>query len=443
MSHSGLCDLTLRDAAIAVRSRRISPVELTQACLKRIQERDSQLNSFTSVPADEAIADAFRAESEVLRGNYRGPLHGIPIAIKDIIDIKGQVTTAASRVFLNNVADADADVVAKLREAGAVIIGKNNLHEFAYGGSAVISHFGSTRNPLNPAYITGGSSSGSAAAVAAGFCFAAIGTDTAGSIRLPAAYCGVVGLKPTYGLVSVRGVIPLSLSYDHVGPIARTVTDVSLVLDAIRKKEIPSHSGSLNEQRIGVARHFFFADLEPETSGVIEAALNTIGRAGVHLREVKLRIDEDRTVFRAEAYAYHRQFLEAGADQYHPQTLQRILSGQNISTLDYQRRRRELDEMRFGAASLFQDIDLILTPTVPIVPPSFAQIESEPSRLRPLELLMLRNTRPFNVLGLPAITIPCGRTGNGLSVGLQIAAAPQGDELLLNAAVKLEELFNC
>src|SRR5215470_17709182 len=216
-----------------IRRGDVSPVELTRECLDRIEELNSTLNAFIRVTADSALAEAQRTETEIRSGNWRGPLHGIPIALKDLIDTAGVRTTAGSGVFDDRIPSEDADVVKKLKAAGAVLLGKQNLHEFAYGGSSLISHFGLVRNPVNPEFITGGSSGGSAAAVASGMCYAAIGTDTAGSIREPAALCGVVGLKPTYGLVSTRGVIPLSLSLDHVGPITRTVRDAGIVLDAI------------------------------------------------------------------------------------------------------------------------------------------------------------------------------------------------------------------
>jgi aspartyl-tRNA(Asn)/glutamyl-tRNA(Gln) amidotransferase subunit A len=247
---------SLSDVSAQVKARKISPVELVQECLTRIDKYDSLINSFIIANADEAIESARDAEQEITRGQWRGPLHGIPVALKDLIDIEGRVTTAASALFLNKVAREDADVVKKLRAAGAVIIGKNNLHEFAYGGSGVISHFGAVRNPKDASRITGGSSSGSAAAVAEGFCYAAIGTDTAGSIRLPAACCGVVGLKPAFGRVSVNGVVPLSWSYDHVGPITRTVEDAALTYGAL----IGSWSTARDNRplRIGVASSFFF-----------------------------------------------------------------------------------------------------------------------------------------------------------------------------------------
>jgi len=224
---------TIVDLAPRLRRKEISPVELTRACLDRIEQFNPSLNAFITVTAESALAEARAAEIEISHGEWRGPLHGIPVALKDLIDTAGTRTTAASQLFEHRVPTEDADVVRRLRQAGAVILGKNNLHEFAYGGSSLVSFFGDVHNPRNVEHIAGGSSGGSAAAVAAGLCYAAIGTDTAGSIREPAALCGCVGLKPTYGRVSARGVIPLSRSLDHVGPLTATVSDAAAVLQAI------------------------------------------------------------------------------------------------------------------------------------------------------------------------------------------------------------------
>ncbi|MGA2747097.1 MAG: amidase, partial [Candidatus Sulfotelmatobacter sp.] len=236
---------TINDLARRLRGKEISPVEITQECLLRIEQLNPTLNAFITVMAESALAEARRAEAEILRGEWRGPLHGVPVALKDLIDVAGVRTTAASALLKENVSRHDAEVVRRLRQAGAVIIGKNNLHEFAYGGSSLVSHFGDVHNPWDVGRMAGGSSGGSAAAVAAGLAYAAIGTDTAGSIREPAALCGCVGLKPTYGRVSSRGVIPLSRSLDHVGPLARTVMDASIVLQAIAGYDADD-VGSLN-----------------------------------------------------------------------------------------------------------------------------------------------------------------------------------------------------
>jgi Asp-tRNA(Asn)/Glu-tRNA(Gln) amidotransferase A subunit family amidase len=386
------------------------------------------INAFVGVYAEEAIEQARNAEQEILRGQWRGPLHGIPVAIKDLINVEGKVTTAASAVFLNNVAREDAEVVKKLRAVGAVIIGKNNLHEFAYGGSGIISHFGAVRNPKDTSRITGGSSSGSAAAVAEGFCYAAIGTDTAGSIRLPASCCGVVGLKPSFGRVSVQGVVPLAWSYDHVGPLARTVEDAALTYGAlVGSWRAPEERQRL---RVGVAREFFFEGVSPDILKDVEAAIELLATQVESVREVKVPVDEDRTVSTSESFEYHKQFMDR-AGLYQPQTLQRIRSGERYTPAEIDLKRRDLERLRASTADLFRDVDVIVTPTVPIEPPVLAELEAHPENLRPTELLMLRNTRPWNVYGAPTLSVPCGEWA-----GLQIAG--MSEAALLQAARLVE-----
>src|ERR1035437_5113670 len=274
---------TISELAQRLRRRDVSPVEITQDCLRRIEKLNPGLNAFITVMSESALAEARRAEAEILRGEWRGPLHGVPFALKDLIDTAGGRTTAASALYQDRISSHDAEVVRRLRHAGAVIIGKNNLHEFAYGGSSLVSYFGDVHNPWDLGRIAGGSSGGSAAAVAAGLAYAAIGTDTAGSIREPAALCGCVGLKPTYGRVSGRGVIPLSLSLDHVGPLAATVADAAIVLQAIAGYDsadmttadvavadyVSALSDGAKAIRVGVPRGYFFDDLDPEVASAI------------------------------------------------------------------------------------------------------------------------------------------------------------------------------
>jgi Asp-tRNA(Asn)/Glu-tRNA(Gln) amidotransferase A subunit family amidase len=315
-------------------------------------------------------------------------------------------------------------------------LGKLNLHEFAYGGSGVIGAFPAARNPRNPGWITGGSSSGSAAAVAAELCYAAIGTDTAGSIRLPAACCGIVGFKPTYGRVSARGVIPLSWSYDHVGPMARTVRDAALLLQAVagydpadiasQNVPVPDYSAAftdadLSRLRLGIAREFFYSNLDPEVAARVDSAVSHLTSLTAGVKEISIPVDTDRTVANCESWAYHAPYVAACPELYQPETLRRIRTGQEVTAADYIVKRQELERLRRQARALFTDVDLILTPTFPIPAPSFAELQAHPDQLRPKELILLRNTRPFNVLGLPAISVPCGVTSDGRCVGLQIA----------------------
>ena len=447
-----LHELDLTQAAALLRGKKLSPVELTRACLARIEKLNPALNAFITVTAEAALEQARAAEQEIQRGAWRGPLHGIPIALKDLIDTAGVRTTAASAVFLERVPQQDAEVVRRLKAAVAVLVGKLNLHEFAYGGSGVVGHFGAVRNPWNPAHITGGSSSGSAAAVAAGMCYAALGTDTAGSIRLPAACCGIVGLKPSYGLASARGVIPLAWSYDHVGPMTRSVADAAALLAAIAgydpedltSQPVPlaNYAAALESKtsalRVGVARESFFAGLDAEIASAVETALTVLARLVREVREVSVPVDADRTAMTAEAWAYHAPLVAEHSELYQPETLRRIRTGSEVSAAAYIAKRSELERMRREAGRIFAELDLVVTPTVPVPPPTFAEIEKNPQELRPRELLLLRNTRPFNVLGLPAISLPCGFTSAGLPVGLQIAGPAGSEAAVLSLAQAYE-----
>ena len=463
---------TIVELAPRVRGRGISPVELTRACLEKIEKLNPTLNAFITVTAESAMAEARAAEEAIGRGEWRGPLHGIPIALKDLIDTAGVHTTAASQLFQNRVPSQDAEIVRRLRQAGAVILGKNNLHEFAYGGSSLVSFFGDVHNPWNSEHIAGGSSGGSAAAVAAGLCYAAIGTDTAGSIREPAALCGCVGLKPTYGRVSARGVIPLSWSLDHAGPLAATVGDVALVLQAIAGYDaldvgsanipVSDYVSALNEDtkklRVGIPRKFFYDDLDDEVRAAVEQALAIIetcrdsrprlsGRAKLdplvaEMKEVEIEVPADRTVQAAESYGYHAENVARTPELYQPETLRRIRSGEKISAVEYIQRRRELEEQRRRAHEIFADVDLLITPTTPIPAPMIADLKKDPAALRPAELMLLRNTRPFNVWGLPAISVPCGLTKNGLPIGLQIAGPHWREDLVLRLAYAYEQTTN-
>ena len=442
--------LSIAHAARLLQAGEISSVELTRACLVNIDSRNSELNTFITVMADSALSDAATADRETGAGEIRSPLHGIPIAIKDLIDVAGVRTTAGSALFADRIAQRDASMVAELRAAGAVLIGKTNLHEFAYGGSSIVSHFGPVRNPLAPEYVAGGSSGGSAAALAAGMCLGAIGTDTAGSIRLPSAYCGVVGLKPTFDTWPTDGVIPLSWSYDHVGPMARSVGDVALM-----KASLFSPYGAVGARvstaaenamlaiarmRVGIARRFFWEDLDPEVERACANAVRMLQEMGASVQDCSVPVNNDRTVQSSESYTYHKRWAEESPEKYQPETLRRINAGAGYSASDYILASAELRALRAGASSLFEDVDVLLTPTVPIPPTKISELEAHPETLRPCELLMLRNTRPFNALGIPAISIPCGKTTTGLPIGVQIAGAPGRDEMeLITVAAALEK----
>jgi len=448
---------TISELAQRLRRKEVSPVEITRACLEQIERLNPALNAFITVMADSAHSEARVAESEILRGHWRGPLHGVPVALKDLIDTAGVRTTAASALYKERIPAQDAEVVRRLQLAGAVILGKNNLHEFAYGGSSLVSHFGDVHNPWDLAHVAGGSSGGSAAAVVAGLACAAIGTDTAGSIREPAALCGCVGLKPTYGRVSSRGVIPLSASLDHVGPLAASVPDAAIVLQAIAGYDpaditsshvpVADYIGALREDaktlRVGVLRAYFFDDLDPEVAAAMEHALGALQTLVAEIKELQLDVPTDRALQAAESYAYHAENVAAHPDLYQPETLRRIRSGVKVSAAEFIKARRELDEARRNIAAVFSSsgagVDVLVTPTMPIPAPLIADLKANPEALRPAELKLLRNTRPFNVWGLPAISVPCGFTESGLPIGLQIAGPPWREDLVLRLAHAYEQ----
>ncbi len=449
-----LTSLSLSEASARLRSGQLTSLSLTQACLEKIEKLNPILNAFITVTADAALREAQSADKAIAEGRYSGPLQGIPIALKDLIDTAGVRTTAASAVYKDRVPAEDATVTGKLRQAGAVLLGKLNLHEFAYGGSGVVSHFGPVRNPWDTERTTGGSSSGSAAAVAAGMCFAALGTDTAGSIRLPAALCGITGLKPTYGLVSSTGVVPLCWTYDHVGPMTRNALDAAIVLDAIAGydeldptsidspyKPVAASIGGLKQDlRVGIPRSFFLDDLDSEVRIGFEASLELLLRVTWGKRkDVEIPLEASNVVRVAEPSAYHEHLLKKCAELYQPATLERIKAGAGISATKYLEVRRELEVLRRKSVHCFDEVDVIATPTVPCLAPKIGDLLSNPAELRPKELRMLRNTRPFNTLGWPTITVPCGSAGK-LPIGLQIAAAPRKDALLLQVANALEKV---
>ena len=424
------------------RKGKLSPVELAKDCLERIERVNPSLNAFISVTAESALQQASQAESEIRDGNWRGPLHGIPLALKDVIDTAGTRTTAASALFKDRIPTEDAAVVRSLKDAGAVILGKQNLHEFAYGGSSLVSHYGEMRNARGPEHITGGSSGGSATSVAAGMCYGAIGTDTAGSIREPAALCGVVGLKPSYDRVSTRGVIPLSISLDHVGPIASSVQDCAVILQAIAdpapngtvEKYIQAINQGPKSLQIGIPRTLFYESLDPEVASAVENALEVLKTIAAEVREIELSVPTDRTIQKAESYAYHSEFVNRSPELYQPVTLRRIRTGEDIGPAEIENSKKELAQARREIALIFEQVDVLVIPTTPIPAPKISELKENPDLLRPRELELLRNTRPFNVWGIPAISVPCGVTQAGLPIGLQFAGPYWGEDLVLALA---------
>jgi aspartyl-tRNA(Asn)/glutamyl-tRNA(Gln) amidotransferase subunit A len=451
-----MIDLSISEAAELLRQKKISPVDLATACLDRVERLNPVLNAFITVTHESAMAQARVAEDEIQRGEWRGPLHGIPIGLKDLIDTAGVRTTCGSALFADRVPTEDAAVVQRLKRAGAVLIGKQNLQEFAYGGTSASSHYGAVHNPWNPKHIAGGSSGGSAAAVAAGMCFGAIGSDTGGSIREPAAFCGIVGLKPTYGRVSTRGVFPLSWSLDHVGPLCRNVRDAALMLEAIAGYDAldvtcvdwptEEYSKALSAKtdfrigvRIGVARQPFFADLDTDIELAINEAIEVIRRMSLAVVEVLLP-SVPTAVQAPEVYAVHKDYYANSPELYRPWMRERLAQAAAADTGAYVADRFALERVRRTVNDVFAEVDLLVTPTTPVPPITIKQASNMSPA--PAGEVWLRNTRPFNAYGLPTISIPCGFTSAGLPIGLQIAGPRFGEGRVLAFAHVFEQATN-
>jgi aspartyl-tRNA(Asn)/glutamyl-tRNA(Gln) amidotransferase subunit A len=447
-----LTRLSIADASRRIAARELSPVDLTRAYLERITRLDEHINSYITVTGDQALAQARALEAELARGQNRGPLHGIPIGLKDNIDTAGIRTTAASAVYADRIPMEDAECVRKLRDAGAVFLGKLNMHEFAYGGTSAVTHYGPVRNPWDLEHNPGGSSGGSAAAVAARLCAAALGTDTAASVRFPAACCGVAGLKATHGLASIRGIVPLSPMHDHVGPIARSVEDCALVMTVLagfdpldpvsirapRENYDAAIGRDVKELRIGIPRAPFFEDLDPEIDAATRAALNVLaGLTAGAPRDVTLTWPDTYALLDAETYAYHAPLLADTVKRglYKPLTLQRVQGGASVTTQVYIEQRRQMEIARHTADDVFADVDVLVTPTCMVLPGTVEAVLANPAN----EGLLIRNTLPFNVLGIPAISVPCGFTRRGLPIGLQIVGPRLGEARVLALAHAYEQ----
>lgn len=428
--------LDIAQASQLIRSGKLSPTELTRSYLARISKLDPLLNAFITVTEERALAQARMLESELAQGQWRGPLHGIPIALKDNIDTAGVRTTAGSAVFEDRVPRDDAEVVRRLKKAGAIILGKLNMLEFALGEAYTTARFGAVRNPWDLNRITGGSSSGAGAAVAAHLCAAALGTDTGGSVRIPAAMCGVTGLMPTYGLASVRGIVPFSSTKDHVGPLCRTVGDAALILQAIAGHDpldiasietiIPEYKAALGRSvrglRLGVPRAVFFDDVDEEILTAVEVAIHQLSTLTSGASDVELPPFPGFVVGLAEVYEYHKSLIEEKRDLYGKSTLNLILRGAQFSTTEYIAARREMAHARRAIAKVFDHVDLLITPTVSKLP-----VPIDVAQANPQQRALIRNTIQFNNFGIPAITIPCGFSRGGLPIGLQICGPALGE----------------
>ncbi|MBI4441921.1 MAG: amidase [Acidobacteria bacterium] len=458
-----LLDFTLADVAALIRSKQLSPVELTAAALQRIELLNPRLNAFLTVTAESAQQQAQAAEDEIQRGHYRGPLHGVPVALKDLIYVRDVRATAGSKLLADFVPDADATVVEKLREAGAVLIGKTALHEFAYGITNDNPHFGPTRNPWNPLCIPGGSSGGSGVAVATGMCFAALGTDTGGSIRIPASFCGVVGLKPTSGCVSLHGVYPLGFSLDHVGPLARSVVDVGIVYQTIAGFDskdpvsVEHASGEIGLRkdaqgiRVGVAGKYFFDRLQPDVERAVRAAFTVIVALGARVEPVDFSektegtdfadlTDASRLTLLVEALLVHRDHLDNHAESLGSDVKLLLEKGLEVSATGYAQAQLTRHRFRRQLEQLFQRVDVIVTPTTPLVAFPIGEtkvlLEGQEEDAR---TAATRFTRGFNATGHPALSVPCGSDSQGLPIGLQIIGRLWDEATVLQVGYAYEQ----
>jgi aspartyl-tRNA(Asn)/glutamyl-tRNA(Gln) amidotransferase subunit A len=437
--------MTILEAAQALRSRKISSLELTKQCLEQIGKLNPELNAFITITADSALARAQELDRELAQGTDRGPLHGIPIAHKDLIWTKGIRTTSGSKILADFVPDQDASVVQKLAEAGTVMLGKTGLHELAYGITSDNPHFGSIRNPRDPDRSPGGSSGGSGVAAAAGMAFLATGTDTGGSIRVPASFCGVVGLKPTYGLIDRTGIQPLGLSLDHVGPLARTVGDARLALDAMsqpaQRKPAPA---SLSEIRVGLPETFYFDLVSPEVKAAVHGAAERAEKLGARVSPIRVPDVEalniaGQIILLSEAAAVHQAQKHRRAD-FGADVLALLDQGSFVPAADYVNAQRLRKQLTLQFHALFRNIDCLLTPTTPITAPRIGQTEIILEGARhDTRILTTRCARGVNVIGFPALSIPCGTTSDGLPIGLQLIARPWEENLLFLLGEALEQ----
>ena len=453
--HDALHYLTIHEASGLLRDGRLSPVELTRAFLERIEELDPTLHAYITVLGEGAMAEARIAEEEIRRGDYRGPLHGIPIALKDLYDTAGVRTTAASKVMADRVPSQDATTTARLREAGAILLGKLTLHEFALGGPDASTGFPLARNPWNLEHIPGGSSSGSGTAIAAGLCMGTLGSCTGGSIRGPASHCGIVGLKATYGRVSRYGVVPLSWTLDHCGPMTWNVEDTAHMLQAIAghdpkdptssRAAVPDYSQSLVEgidgMRIGVPRDFFFSDhpkISAEVLATVDAALDELGRLGARVEDVSVPMLEyagaaQPVIMLGEAFAYHRANLRSQPENFGDMCRARFRMGGLFSGGDYVQAQRVRKALTSEFNEALTRYDLIASPTMSNPATRFDETDVMTTARAP------SFTGPYNLTGMPAISVPCGFTGSGLPIGLHLAGRPFDEPTVIRAAYTYQQ----
>ena len=459
MDELEICYISAGQLAPMVKNGDLSPVEIIEAHLSRIQATEPVLNSFITLLPDEALATAHQAERDIRAGRYRGPLHGIPVGLKDLFNTGGVRTTSGCRIYDNYIPAQDCTVAARFRDAGAILLGKLNMHQFAYGPTGENPDYGHMHNPWNPELVSGGSSGGSGSAAAAGQCTITTGSDTGGSIRIPAALCGIVGLKPTYGRVSRHGLTPLAWSMDHPGPMVRTVEDAAITMNVIAGHDpldvasadlpVPDYTSALTGDvrglRIGMPRQYFEAPLDPEVRQAVDTALKLMESMGAELIEVDFPEFNDAaaistTMLMAEATASFRDLLASDGNSIYEPVRLRLEAGLFISAADYLRAQQARSAFDRAARRLLDDVDLLAGPTEPVTAPPLLQpqVLAGEHEIGTVPALT-QYTRPYNITGFPAISVPCGFSAEDLPIGLQLAGRPFDEETILRAAFAFEQ----
>ncbi len=442
----------IAELAALIRRGELSPLELTELYLARIERYDPSLNAYLAVTSECARAQARAAEAQIAAGAYLGPLHGMPLAFKDLIDVAGLPTTGGSVLRRNHIAAADAAVARRLFAAGAVLLGKTHLVEFAFGGTGVNHHYGTSVNPWDAKVhrLPGGSSSGSGVAVAAGLAPAALGSDTGGSVRIPASFCGLVGLKPTFGLLPNSGVLPLDPTLDSIGPLCRTAQDCALLLQAMAEPRPDSSlvdhlQGEVSGLRLCFPREYFWDEVNGEVEAAVRASARVFADLGVYVDEISLAVLDELSEWRSgpsttavEAYLYHRHNLEAHLDQFDPIVAARILDGRDVLAADFLAQLRARDELRRKARRALENVDFLVTPTTPFAAPILDEIDRDDVYFR-INGLCLRNTIAVNILDLCAVSLPGGFTCDGLPIGLQLIGHAGDEARLLRLAHAFEQ----
>lgn len=445
--------------ARAIKEKEVSPVEVTRQLLERIDSVDGKLNAFITVLSEESLAAASRSEKEILANEPKGPLHGVPVGLKDIIYTRGIKTTMGSEIFNDYVPDYDATVVEKLKGAGAIIVGKLNTHQFAYGPTGDRSYFGPARNPYDSTKITGGSSAGSGAAVAAALCYAALGTDTGGSVRIPASCCGIVGMKPTFGRVSKYGVFPLSWTLDHVGPMTRTVEDNALLLGVLAghdardpysaREDTEDFTRKLDQgiegSIVGIPSPFYFENVEEEVNAKVRQAIETLHDLGAEVREVKIphireAVSAQRLTLASEAFTVHRERLRTQSERFEAEVRERLLTGETTRAYEYVEAQqiKHLAVREFNQA--LEEVDVLVSPTTPLLPTDIDQRKVDFNGYKEhIRSAITRLAGPTNLNGFPALSVPCGFSRSGLPIGLQLTGKPLDEANLYRFGLAVEQ----